>query len=63
MESVNANFAQKIEKFLDLVVLSGNDTMQAKRKQFYDTYLLPPGGVLPSQAILNKIEQMINGEK
>jgi hypothetical protein len=54
---------KEIEKFLDEVVLSGNDTMQEKRKQFYDTYLLPPGGVLPSQAILNKIEEMINGEK
>lgn len=49
-----------IKSFLDNVVLGGKDTMAAVRRNFFDSYLQPVDHVLPSQAILNKIEEMIN---
>ena len=51
-----------IEHFLKDVVVEGNDPMKVQRKQFYDDYLASKDGVLPSQKMLQIIEDTINGK-
>ena len=53
---------EEMRRFLDDVVLLGRDSMQAARQDFFNTYLQPVNGVLPSQAMLNKIEEMIDNQ-
>ena len=53
---------QKIESFLQDVVIAGNDPMKSQREQFFNEYLKPKDGILPSQKILQVIEQFIDGE-
>lgn len=50
---------EDIEGYIQDVVLRGNDPMAAQRKAFFDTYLAPQDGVMPSQRILDVIEQTI----
>lgn len=50
-----------IRHFLDNVVLRGDDPMRASRDAFKHQYLGPRDGLLPSQCIMNAIEDMING--
>ena len=52
--------AEDVERFLQEVVLDGNDPMKEQREQFFDTYLKPTDGLLPSQKIIDVIEQTIN---
>ena len=52
--------AEDVEHFLQEVVLEDNDSMKQQREQFFDTYLKPADGVLPSQKIIEVIEQTIN---
>ncbi len=49
-------------RFLEDVVLAGNDPMHDQRQQFFDQYLKPIDGVLPSRQILNILESTMNGE-
>ncbi len=51
-----------IEHFLKEVVVGGNDPMKVQREQFYDDYLASKDGVLPSQKMLQIIEDTINGK-
>lgn len=55
--------AEDIERFLQEVVLSGHDEKKAQRQQFYDAYLAPKDGLLPSQKIIQILEDTINGKE
>lgn len=54
--------ADDVERFLEDVVLSGNDPMKEQREQFFDNYLKPKDGLLPSQKIIEVLERAINGD-
>lgn len=47
----------EIRRFLEEVVLGGNDPMKAARERFYEKYLLPPNGQSVAQNILDEIER------
>lgn len=49
-------------RFLEDVVLGGKDTMSQQRRQFFENYLAPVGGVLPSQLIMDILESAIDGK-
>lgn len=49
----------EVKHFLQEVVLEGNDPMKAQRSAFYDRYLKPADGVLPSEKIIQTIEAKI----
>ena len=53
---------EDIERFLQEVVISGNDPMKVQRETFFDKYLKPKDEILPSQKILQVIENVINGD-
>lgn len=53
---------EDIEHFIQDVVVNGTDPMKAQRERFFEEYLEQKDGILPSQKILNTIEQFINGE-
>ncbi len=55
--------AEQVERFLQEVVVEGNDPMRQDREVFYDTYLRPHNDVLPSKRILEVIENMIEGKE
>ena len=44
-----------IRRFVDEVVLGGDDPMLPQRERFYDDYLLPPGGKSVAQNVLDDI--------
>jgi CDP-glycerol glycerophosphotransferase (TagB/SpsB family) len=46
---------QDIRRFVDDVVLGGNDPMLQQRRQFFNDYLLPPGGKSVAQNIVDDI--------
>ena len=50
---------EDIERFINDVVLKGDDPMKASRKDFYTNYLVPQDGLLPSQKIMRVIEDYI----
>lgn len=52
--------AEDVERFLRDVVLGGDDPMKEQRERFFDEHLKPKDGVLPSQKIIEIIEQAIN---
>ena len=52
----------EVEDFIQDVVINGNDPMKGQREQFFDEYLKPIDGVLPSQKILQVIENTINAK-
>ena len=49
-----------IRRFIDDVVLAGNDPMRPQREQFFNDYLLPPGGRSVAQNMLNDIVESLN---
>ena len=49
-----------IEHFIEDVVIGGNDPMADERKQFFDQYLAPKDGLLPSEKIIKLIEERID---
>lgn len=51
---------EDIKHFIQDIVINGNDPMKAQREQFFNDYLRPKDGMLPSQKILQVIENMIN---
>ena len=51
---------KEIREFIESVVIDGNDGMKADRQCFYDSYLVSPDGVMPSQRIMEIIESAIN---
>ena len=51
---------EDIERFLKEVVLDGKDPMKQQREQFFEDYLKPKDGLLPSQKILKVIEEAIS---
>ena len=50
---------EEIEDFIQKVVLDGDDPMKATRCEIYEKYLKPSDGLLPSQKIIQTIENMI----
>lgn len=48
---------QDIERFVEEVVLGGNDPKKEERERFYNKYLLPPNGQSVAQNILDEIER------
>ncbi len=48
---------EDVARFLEEVVLGGNDPMKAARERFYEKYLLPPNGQSVAQNILDEIER------
>lgn len=51
---------EEIEKFLSDVVIAGNDPMKEQRDNFFDQYLKPIDGMMPSERIILEIEKLIN---
>ena len=51
--------AEQIERFIVDVLLGGDDPKQADRAAFYDKWLAPKEGFMPSQMILKTIEDFI----
>lgn len=49
--------AKDIERFIDDVVLNGQDSMAEKRRQFYDDILLPPNGMSVAENIISEIKK------
>ena len=54
--------AEEVERFLQDVVVDGNDPMREQREEFFDFYLKPTDGLLPSQKIIDVLERTIMGE-
>lgn len=52
-----------IERFIEDVVLGGNDPKREERERFYEKYLLPPGGQSVAQNILDEIERGLGWKK
>lgn len=52
-----------VRRFLDEVVLRGIDPMMDSRQRFYETYLISPDGLLPSQRIMNVLNKLIEAEE
>ena len=48
-----------IRRFIDDVVLGGNDPMRPEREQFFRDYLLPPGGKSVAQNMLDDIVESL----
>lgn len=55
--------ADDIIRFLEEVVLKGNDPMKESREQFFEKYLAPYNGKMPSENIIEAIENKINNAK
>ena len=52
---------EDIDRFLREVVLEGKDEMKEQREQFYEDYLAPKDGLMPSEKIIELIEGAIRG--
>ena len=50
---------QDIRHFIDDVVLGGNDPMLPQREQFFQDYLLPPGGKSVAQNVIDDIVESL----
>lgn len=48
---------EEIRRFIEEVVLGGNDPKKEARERFYNKYLLPPNGQSVAQNILDEIER------
>ena len=46
----------EIEAFLNDVVLDGKDAMLPQRREFFNKYLLPPGGASVAENILRELD-------
>ena len=51
---------EEIDRFVQDVVIDGNDPMAEDRERVYRQYLQPIDGMLPSERIIYEIEKMIN---
>lgn len=51
-----------VEDFLQRVVLDGDDPMKECRERFYEEFLRPKDGVLPSRKILKVLDEAIKGK-
>ena len=51
---------EDIERFITEVVIDGNDFMKEKRKEFFDTNLLPPNGFSVAENIINEIKRELH---
>ena len=51
--------AEEIRRFIDDVVIGGNDSMKDSRIEFFNRYLVSRDGKLPSQHIIDSINMMI----
>ena len=51
---------EDIENFILDVVISGNDIMKEKRKEFFDENLLPPNGCSVAENIINEIKKELH---
>ena len=51
---------EEVEKFLADVVIAGNDPMKEQRDDFFNQYLKPIDGMMPSDRIIYEIEKLIN---
>jgi hypothetical protein len=49
-----------IIRFLEEVVLKGNDLLKESREKFFEEYLAPFNGKMPSENIIEAIENKIN---
>lgn len=54
-----AHHKDDIDHFLEVVVLQGDDPMEATRNKVYANYLQPIDGQTPSQRIITEIEKMM----
>lgn len=54
---------EDIENFLQKVVLEGKDELSQSRQAFFEEYLAPKDGLMPSEKIMQLIEEKINGKK
>ena len=52
-----------IRRFIDDVVLAGNDPMQPQSEQFFRDYLLPPNGKSVAQNVVDDIVESLNLKK
>ena len=52
----------EVEEFIEEVVINGKDPLENQRELFFNEYLMPKDGILPSQRILQTIENVINGD-
>ena len=59
MHYIGAN-EQDIRHFIDDVVLAGNDPMRPQREEFFQDYLLPPGGKSVAQNVVDDVVQSLN---
>ncbi len=50
-----------VRNFIESVVINRNDTMREQREDFFNKYLAPNGGKMPSERIIETIEDAING--
>lgn len=50
---------EDIENFLQNVVISGDDPLMEERKLFFDNYLYPKDGIMPSQKVINLLMEKI----
>ena len=53
---------EEIRQFINDVVIGGNDPMREQRQAFFDQYLAPRSGKMPSEKIIELIENTIKGE-
>lgn len=53
---------EDIERFIEDVVLGGNDPKKESREQFFKDYLGPYNGALPSENIMKTIDSLIEGK-
>lgn len=54
---------EDVERFLREVVLEGHDPMRLQREQFFEDYLKPKDGLLPSRKVLRVLEDFIEGKE
>lgn len=56
----HAESFEQIRDFIKQVVINGEDKMYDKRMEFYNTFLYPKDGVLPSQKIMNYLTEELS---
>ena len=49
-----------VRRFVDDVVIAGNDPLRAEREEFFERYLLPPGGKSVAQNTLDDIVEFLH---
>lgn len=55
----HAENIDQIEAFINNVVIQGDDPMRVDREKFYNDYLYPKDGVMPSQKIINTLKDVL----